>query len=191
MPTKNKYLNKAAKRKALADGESSYDTGSTRLKSIEAMDGKVWTRHDFDLVYSYREIPTSDAFIEQMAIKLIEFAMRPDTIVIGKFFIEQRLSLKTWLEWCKRNDFARDAYSYAMQCVGVNREVGGLTRRLDSTIVLRTMPMYDPQYLEMQTKMMQLRDNGGDRTAIRVIMNAIAGNADKAANGDDHDTTVL
>jgi hypothetical protein len=92
---------------------------------------------------------TPPAFIKKVADELEKWVDEdPDAYKFNQFLIKHKISCSVWKNWLDRNERLQEAYSYALMSLGNKRELGGLHRKLDVSIVHFTMPMYDKQWRE-------------------------------------------
>jgi hypothetical protein len=113
---------------------------------------------DYDMVFSFREYPTSDAYIEDKALRLLQWVEDKDTLIIGEFLEEIKCHPWTWAKWLKRSKILSEAYCYAKMCVGNHRERGALTRKLSEATILQSMPIYNEDWQELREWSARLRD---------------------------------
>jgi hypothetical protein len=103
--------------------------------------------------------------IEAEADYLVEWAEKPDSIVLGTCYGSRGYSYVDANEWAKENKKFGKAKAHAKTLVGARREIGGLINKLNPGIVSRTMPMYDPEYNE---HVMALKKNQSESECIDI-----------------------
>ncbi len=95
-----------------------------------------------------RPIEWTDQLIELEADYLVEWARKSESLVMGTCYGSRGYSYHDAKEWSIKNIKFRQAKIQATTLVGARRELGGLINKLNSNIVARTMPLYDPDYNE-------------------------------------------
>jgi len=115
-------------------------------------------------------------FYEELAKKMITWAKKKDSeedsqIIFHDFLDENDLSAETLGEWIKKSPVLAKAYKHTLRLIGANRERGALRRRLDSSVVIKSMPIYSDEWkklLEWQSKLND--DSSKQGTTIKVVM---------------------
>lgn len=90
----------------------------------------IWTREKIDLE----------------AVKLVEWAKKPESLVLGECYGERGYSYEEATEFAKRNDNYKRARFMARTLIGARREKGGLKNKFDAGLVGKTMMLYDPDF---------------------------------------------
>lgn len=93
-------------------------------------------------------IPTSDAYLEDLADELVEWAYTTNSLCISKFFDERKISLASVFTWKERHEIFRDAYALAKQILGTKREEGAIRNKLNYNIFRASQFMYQPELWE-------------------------------------------
>ena len=105
----------------------------------------IW--QDYFNMTTFKMSPVSDVFIDRLAADLVQWALHDENALkLNTFFAERGIHQNTAQTWRERNKKLDDAYSFAKQCIGDRREMGGLKRKYDSGIVSSTMAHYDQDW---------------------------------------------
>lgn len=105
----------------------------------------IW--EDYFNMTTFKMSPVSDVFLEKLAADLCQWALHDEeALKLNTFFAERGIHQHTAEVWRKRNKKLDSAYSFAKQCIGDRREMGGLKRKLDSGMVSTTMAHYDSDW---------------------------------------------
>lgn len=100
-----------------------------------------------DMIYSFRTIPVPDAYIEEVARRLLEWVEQDkDAVIFSEFLQKHKIGWTTWDRWKKRSPKLREANEFALMCIGNRREKNGLTRKFDPGMVQRSMPHYSQDW---------------------------------------------
>ena len=100
-------------------------------------------------LFTLRERPVSDDYLFKLALEWITVALNDETMLtLDDFLILKGLSRKTMMSWCRRCDVLMEAHNHVTMIIGNRREKGMLTKKLDSTGVLRSMHMYDDRWVK-------------------------------------------
>jgi len=147
------------------------------------------------MFFSFRERPVSDAYLEALAIELVECAQNNESALVFTEFLEAKmLNKSTWMGWLKRDEALRQAYAYALMCLGNHREIGGLTGKLDAGLVAKSQAMYSDDWKRMEEWKAKLKEElGGGNGTIRVVMEPVTLKAPvkEISNEESRANTVL
>jgi len=124
---------------------------------------------DYEMQYSYRQIPVPEGYLNMLADKLVVWAKEDEeSLVLGQFLKEYNVTWQTWKRWKERSPRLNEANSFALMCIGVRREIGGLKRKLDSSMVMRSMPNYSEEWQKLTEWYARIKEegHGGDTRVI-------------------------
>jgi hypothetical protein len=141
-------------------------------KAPSMLDRATW---DPGMIFQMRQIPTSDAFLEHLTFKLIDWAKNnKDALTFDQFLSEFNLTWEGVNGWRKRYPRLELAWQYAKVCISARREVGGLKNTLNSAMVMKTMPMYSDQWVDLIKWYEKLREGTESRGShVTVVMEPI------------------
>lgn len=98
-------------------------------------------------IVGFKLTTLGDRSIIQIAHELVAWASETsDALKTSEFFSVRGISMNTVRLWRKRLPFFEQLYSIALTTIGDRREKLGLKKIFDSSIVMRTMPIYDRDY---------------------------------------------
>lgn len=93
----------------------------------------------------------NERFIEQFFTDLVTEARdNEDMLTLGEFYLKKGVPNYTFQQWVKRFEFAATCTTHAKSLIGIRREKGALKKELDSSLVLRSMPLYDEDYKNLR-----------------------------------------
>jgi len=117
-------------------------------KTVKAIKTTHCFDERFDLI-DFRMKPVSERFIEQLALELIDWVKNnDDALKIEQFLVEHNICKSDLMRWIDKHPALSDAYAFAKMALGCRREIGGLKRKYDGSIVSFTMPQYDEAWVK-------------------------------------------
>jgi hypothetical protein len=129
---------------------------------------------DFQMLFSYRQVPVSDAFIDDLAMRLAKWAHSDkDAVILEDFLSDNRISWTAFCDWEKRSTLLEEAHQFALMCIGCRREKGGLYKKMSESMVMKSMPMYSQRWKQLNEWYSHLTEERESRGNITVHMNAI------------------
>ena len=120
------------------------------------------TARDFDygMVFSHRQVPVTDAFLEKLAFEYVEWVRSSDTALTqDSFLVHKGICWSTWDSWVKRSKALAEAKEFALEVIGHRREVGGLTKKFDASMVTKSMPIYSEAWVKLGEWYAKLKDD--------------------------------
>jgi hypothetical protein len=118
---------------------------------------------DYDCIFAFRQRPTSNAEIERIADEVVYFFdTNEDAYNIRAYLRKKRLSYQTFLDYAARNQKLTDAYAWAKMVIAERRERGGLTGKLNASIVLSSQRIYDEDYVKRDHEIADLKTKIAD-----------------------------
>jgi hypothetical protein len=88
---------------------------------------------------------------------------------ISQFFNERGICMSTVSRWCIRFPLFKQLFELAMTIIGDRREIMGLNRQIDTSIVIKTMHIYDPMVRDGLAWMESIKkDHNQDQREITV-----------------------
>lgn len=124
----------------------------------------------YDDLFTMREMPVSEALIDRVFQEAYEAVIVKGTVLkLSQYFRKLGIPWVTVKRWREKFPWVEEKYQELLQGVGDNREVGGLTKKLDAGMVQFSMPMYDPdwkQNVEWRSKLKAENDQQGSVTVV-------------------------
>lgn len=130
---------------------------------------------DYNMIFSFREQPISDAQLRHYATKLIDWVKNQEnSYTIEGFLFENNIDRKTWWRWMQKSPLLKQANDFALMGIGHKREMGALERRLDASTVHFTMPFYNETWRDITAWRAKLREGEqAQGSTVHVHMNPI------------------
>src|SRR5271157_1197618 len=105
---------------------------------------------DPEMLFQFRAFPITDAMLEHLTVKLIDWARNnKEALTLDSFLAENNLIWETVKKWRDRYERLDHAWKFAKVCLSARREVGALKGTLNSAVVLKTMPIYSQEWKEL------------------------------------------
>jgi hypothetical protein len=140
-------------------------------------------------IFFFKRVPVSDDYLRKLAFELVSWVLKDDkALKITQFRTSRHICRKTWDTWVKRSPELQDANDFALEVIGDRREIGGLEKRFDSSIVAYTMPHYDPVWKELVAWKASLQDKERNQQAQNFIIQMPSFGDMNAISNDDRKT---
>jgi hypothetical protein len=97
-----------------------------------------------------RKKPVSDAYLEKFAIDMLNWAKTSNALVFGNYFHDCGVSYATFRRWKERSPKLAEVYEHVCEIIGARREEGGLKRKYDSSMVMKSMPIYSYDWKKLE-----------------------------------------
>lgn len=131
--------------------------------------GIVNSEHNGFMLREHSLSPVPDIVLQQYADKLIEWSMEDDSIILVDWMSLNRVAPQVVYRWADRYEPLKDALEVAKLNIGHRREKFGLMKKFDSSLVEKTMPLYNKEYKEWkmaQNKIMAEQMNSAPRIVV-------------------------
>ncbi len=102
--------------------------------------------------------------------KMLLWSKTTSELKITPFFHEQGISMRTANRWCHRYPLFGEWFEEAMTMIGDRREKLALYRDIDSSIVMKTMHLYDPGYKKGLAWLESIKHHEADNRQQMVII---------------------
>ncbi len=137
-------------------------------------------------IFFFKKVPVSDDYLRSLARELVFWALNDDkALKVTQFRFKRHISRDVWDLWTARCPELRDANEFALEVIGDRREMGGLEKRFDSSIVSYTMPHYDPVWKELVAWKAALQDKERDQQAQNFVIQMPSFGDMNAISNDD------
>ncbi len=98
-------------------------------------------------LHTLHDTTVNDSFKDQLAHDLFVWARDDDeAFKMSQFYLSKGINNRDFGRWCESHDNLRFAKEAALELIGNRREIGGLKKKFDSSIVLTSMAKYDPEW---------------------------------------------
>ncbi len=111
----------------------------------------------------------TDERIEEEAKLLIEWAVQPDSFVLGKHYGKRGYHYWHAMSWTKENKVFEEAKKLALTIVGARREEMALLGSLDNSIVKKLLGMYDPEVKQYEIEIKQKENEGQTIESMMIV----------------------
>lgn len=93
----------------------------------------------------------TDEYLNKLALEWVELAMKDtEMLCLEEFHIAKGIYWTTLSRWMKRCVELQQAHDHVMSILGCRREKGALTKKYDSSVVLKSMAMYNIKWKEIE-----------------------------------------
>lgn len=116
-----------------------------------------------------RSLVVTEEDLNELADLLVVWADTDEALKVSQFYTKFYMSDKVFYGYVAKCPKLADAVDIAKKKIGDRREVGAITGRFSSTIVEKTMPMYDSEYrslIEWKSKLGVEQEQQGSRIVV-------------------------
>ena len=152
------------------------NTSTKRKRPAKKLDNSEtkcspWLEEYLDC-FSFKMKPITQAFIHRISQELVKWAEDDDigALKVSSFYLKKGIPWETWNQWKKKYTEINHATKYATMVIGNRREIGGLTKKFESSIVSHTMPMYDPEWKQLAEWRASLKDDKAEEGGTKYII---------------------
>lgn len=97
-------------------------------------------------LWSMESRGASQEFIDRLGQDLLAWAKNSDSLLLNDFFTERFISTHTYRRWSDRDKMFSDRLEMAKLMIGSRREKGALQRKFDASVMIKSAPLYDPEW---------------------------------------------
>lgn len=90
--------------------------------------------------------PINEATIERLALEVLEWSKKDDSIVFRDFLDDKNIPEEAYYRWVRTFPELKMAHTMAKGRVGSRREKGGLFRKMDAGLVTLGLAKYDEEW---------------------------------------------
>jgi len=114
--------------------------------------------------------PVNEDYIRRVATELRTWAINDkDALKVIQYRHLKAIDDKSWERWLAKYEFLRDAQKEAERAIGARREIGGLTKKYDSSMIQYSMPHYDKDWkanVEWRSNLKAEQQNAGTQVVV-------------------------
>lgn len=137
-----------------------------------------------------KQQPISLQGLEKLAEEVVEWAFNDESArKLRPFFNEKGITSRDIKRWSKRSKKFKHAYSMAKAAIGDRREDGGLTNKLNASIVIKGLSKYDDEWKALETWRSEMKtkekENEKEPTIFNVTMPSFSRKEDEKVKGDN------
>jgi len=146
----------------------------TTIKSSKKSDN-LKTFHNVPFIddFTFQKAGSFELFLQQLAVEWVDWTIaNEDVLTFGQFYIRKKVARTTFQGWTARNENLLKAQEFVRLILGVRRELGGLHKKLDTQMVVKSMSLYDEEWKTLETWRATMATNivgaGGGVTVVEV-----------------------
>lgn len=122
-------------------------------------------------LHTWQDTPVTDNWKDQLAQDLFLWARdNEEAYKMSQFYLAKGINNRDFARWCETHEHLKMAKEAALVLIGNRREIGGLKKRLDATIVLTSMAKYDPEWKELAEWRAQLKSESENKSETKIIV---------------------
>ena len=141
---------------------------------------------------TWRERGVSEAFIELMCGRLLEYFADKDKLCIEEFLVDNQIHTNTYHGWRKQNKKLDDVHKFVKMMLGTRREKGMLRKELDSKPGMYTQYQYSEHWKAADDYWAEIKhlEKEQQKQNIAIYMEALKPEEDKnPKEGNERDET--
>lgn len=132
-------------------------TSKRNINSLEKsskdreLSGQAPTKYigDYKDMRDFKMKPATEGFIDRLGKALVQWAEVDDRAYkLNQFFRLHGLASEQFYDWTLKYPDLKMAHTYAMKCLGDRREINAMERKIESSMVLKTLYLYDPMHAQ-------------------------------------------
>lgn len=151
----------------------------TNKPSMDEITGKPYVFEEYTNFLDFKKHPVSEQFIEHFGQKLLHWATRSDDAYkLSQFLILEGVSTTTFERWSERVPVLKECQAAALTAIGNRREIGGLTNKLNASLVASTMPHYDKTWKKLVEWKEKLKQKEEAKNETRIVIMERSPNSD-------------
>lgn len=128
---------------------------------------------EYENFQSNQRSPVTEHMLDRLSKELIIFAHESDILRVEWFFALRGISPATARDWTYKFPSFKESYKAARSIIGMRREDGALKKKLDSSTVHFTLPLYDDEWREALEYRHKLKEEEQSKTQpITVVLEA-------------------
>ncbi len=129
--------------------------------------------HDYFNIYTLKTQPVNIKYIESMAKELTDWAMDDNSLTLEQFWLLKGLDGSTIKKWKEVSPAFKAAQSFAKRTIAVRREIGAIKNKLNTSMILSSMPMYSNKWKKMTQWRASLKNKQEQDKTIKVLVEQI------------------
>lgn len=114
--------------------------------------------------------PITNRFLTNMAQDLIEWADKDTSLIFRSFLNNRKISRNHFYRWRDKEPLLAEAHEYALEKIAERRELGGLTKSLDTGMVMYSMPMYCKEWKDSAEWRSKLKSGDLDAGGTKIVV---------------------
>lgn len=122
--------------------------------------------------YTLGKFPEDEREWVALAEDMLSWAHLDTSFAIEDFPLSRGYSPHRFYKWAKHNEYFAEALEFTRYMVGSRRERAARERKIDSGLIIKTMPLYNLEYKELL--MDKIRKHQEERRNIMVVMDRLS-----------------
>lgn len=116
--------------------------------------------------------PVNEAYLETLAIEMLDWITKnTDVLIFEEYLVAKSILANQWNRWCNRVPRLQQYYDQALMILSTRREKGAITKKYDSGLIERSMPMYSQRWKELQVWRSKLNaEEDAKKSKVEVIV---------------------
>lgn len=142
----------------------------TKKKTTRPKKETKWYDQFYDL-FTFKQKPVSDIYLDRLAQDLREFADDPDTLRMNDFYQKKGMRKGDFYRFVGRHEGLKSAHEYTMERIASKRELGALFSRktgMDPKTAHMTLSKYCDVFREMEIWRAKLRNENEKSTGGKI-----------------------
>ena len=121
---------------------------TSHSSTLDSSESNSVYKYDYYLdMFSLRERPVSDRWLDNLAVELIKWAINnSEALKLTQFYQERGIGSNDVKRWIGRNENFARAHSFARGIIGDRREIGAIKRIYDPSMIRAMQAYYDEDY---------------------------------------------
>lgn len=124
-------------------------------------------------LWSMESRGASQEFLDRLGQDLLAWAKNSDSLLLNDFFTERWISIHTYRRWAERDKMFSDRLEMAKLMIGSRREKGALQRKFDASVMMRSAPLYDPEWKLLEEWRAKLAKSEQEVEQLKVLIETI------------------
>ena len=122
-------------------------------------------------LHTWQDVPVTDNWKDALAQELFLWARdNEEAYKMSQFYLERGIHYRDFDRWCQTHEHLKTAKEAALILIGNRREIGGLKRKLDAGIVVKSMCRYDIEWKELAEWYAKLKSDNDNRPETKIIV---------------------
>jgi hypothetical protein len=121
--------------------------------------------------YSFRQMPVSETFIQNLAIEWTTFAKNDTSVVrLDDFYIFKGIPEQTMIDWAEKYPVLKEAKVWVTRLIANHRERGAIFKDGPLTDrALKMMRIYDPDWKQAEDEMASLNKANQSTNTLTIV----------------------
>ncbi len=147
------------------------DSKNGRVKpKYEALTKEVKYDGDYMNWKTQRRDPVTLQMIERLALEIVDWALNTkDALLLKEFLHAKGVGSNSWYEWYEKYPLLKEAHANALDILNSRREKLAYERKLDTSAVRWSMPLYSKEFKELEEWRSKLKSEQNINAGIKIV----------------------